>query len=170
LAVRLWATDDLAAIAAFSCTDRGRRYTRDAQDVIRDAAGLLTKGDPALDCLVAIEITTGRLVGVIVYNPCGPDQIARVRSLGVVKDRRRQGIGITLKQCAIECFAEAGATKYFSEVHQRNDKMMALNGKLGIKYKREPSNGKYLIFANTIQVISEESELAASQLVQPDQP
>lgn len=161
-AIRPWGSGDRADLALFKCADPGRPYTRDAQDVIREAAGELSEADARLDCLVAVEDGTLRLVGAILFNPGGPDQFARVQALGVVRDRRRQGIGIALKRGAIVRFAEAGAVEYFSEVHQRNDKMLALNAKLGIRSKREPSNGKFLICANTIKVVHLEAAVVAT--------
>jgi hypothetical protein len=40
--------------------------------------------------------------------------------------------------------------------------MLALNAKLGIRSKREPSNGKFLICANTIKVVHLEAAVVTT--------
>lgn len=90
---------------------------------------------------------------MVVFDPGAPDRFAKIFSLGVHPERRRR-IGTRLKLAAIEEFARAGARRYFSEVHMRNEKMLGLNANLGIRTKRAPENGKMLICAADIIVSS----------------
>lgn len=93
----------------------------------------------------------GRIVGVVVYSLLGDSP--GIASLGVVRDRRCEGIGTRLKQGVMARFAaEMGAgAKVFSEVHRNNGPMLAINDKLGVKRELNPDNRAHWLCAVEVE-------------------
>ena len=59
--------EDFQAVREFACADRRRRYTREAQEVIREAPDRV--GDPELDFHIVLAVDPqDRIVGVIVFG------------------------------------------------------------------------------------------------------
>jgi ribosomal protein S18 acetylase RimI-like enzyme len=104
--------------------------------------------------VVGEEEATGRIVGAIVFGPDSEvaDQY-RIHSLGVVPDRRRQGIAERLKVAALaEIAAVAGRVQnVFSEVHKNNLAMLGLNDKLDVKRAPDPENRAHFLSAIAVE-------------------
>jgi len=145
--IRRYREADREAIESFRCVMPGQRHwTRPPEQCIRGAPADISEGvDAAL--FVAEESPTGRIVGVIVF---GPDlNVAgqhRIHAMGVVSDRRRQGIGTRLKVAALaELAATVGRQNVFSRVHRNNVAMIGLNDKLDAKKDLDPDYPAHFI-------------------------
>lgn len=130
---------DADALAHYECVTPGQRHTKAAQRVIRDAAKHLAGGGDQVHIDLAVE-DSGRIVGAIVYGY--DDGRAVIQSLGVVIDRRREGIGTRLKQGVLAHFVtEKGpGVVVFSEVHKNNSPMRKLNQKVGVTEELDPDD------------------------------
>ena len=143
--VRLYRDSDYDAVTSFECAGRRRPWAKEAQAVIRKAPDDIR--GPRTDALIAVAVEGERIVGVIVF---GTDpKYVKTRSIftmGVVCDRRRQGIGFRLKKAAL---AELAASGYdgpvYSQVHKYNKEMRGLNEKLLAEHELDPEAGKYLL-------------------------
>ena len=79
-----------------------------------------------------------------------PGELACIRALGVVRDRRNQGLGTLLKQEAIDHFRHIGATGYYSLVDRFNLKMQRINEhRFDLEGEADPQSGKDLYYATT---------------------
>lgn len=95
---------------------------------------------------MAIEEGTERIVGVLIFT-ARAGELAWIRAVGVVRDRRQQGLCTHLKQDAIDHFLQIGATGYYSLVDRFNTKMQSINEKqFGLEGEAE---GKDLYYATT---------------------
>jgi hypothetical protein len=130
---------DADALAHFKCVTPSQRYTKAAQRAIRDAAKHLAEGGDQVRVDLAVE-NSGRIVGAIVYGY--DDGHAVIQSLGVVRDRRLEGIGTRLKEGVLAHFVtESGpGIVVFSEVHKNNFPMRKLNKKLHVTEELDPDD------------------------------
>ena len=145
---RFYRPEDRDTVKGFRRSDRGRPWTREAQDVIREPPDLLSDPDLAFEIVVGTD-PSGRIVGVIVFG-ADTDHADRrtIFSMGVVRDRRRQGIGITMKKATLVEIAAAGYDGVvFSQVHKYNKAMLGLNEKLGVKRDMDPDRPRYFLSA-----------------------
>lgn len=97
-------------------------------------------------CKIIVALDAARaVVGVILYGREEDKYV--VYSLGVVRDRRREGIATMLKKAAVADLVEAcgGRIDVLSLVHRRNVAMRAVNEKLGASSERDPTDGEYLL-------------------------
>lgn len=116
--------------------------------MIREAVPAVESG--GLWCYIAeAEV---RIVGAIVFIPVDRNQAGVVKSMGVVKEWRRQGIGYELKQRAMAQMAKHNARAVWSEVHRGNFAMTGLNAKLGIAFTPSTSDGEYLNYGSDLNV------------------
>jgi predicted N-acetyltransferase YhbS len=149
IGIRLYRESDYAAVGAFSCADPGKKWTREAETVIRKAVDDLQTSDVDALLVVAEEKSSARIVGVVAFGVDPNHKKTRtIFSLGVVQDRRREGIGIALKRAAL---AELGAGGYggivYSQVHKYNTPMRELNRQLLAESEQDPDDGKMLLTA-----------------------
>jgi hypothetical protein len=139
--VRRYGDDDAAQLRSFTCFTPGQRWTKPPQKIIRAAPD----SDENPSIFVAVDLTArkGRILGVIVFDA---DE-RFINSLGVVRDRRQEGIGIALKRaCLAELAAIAGTeVEVLSTVHKRNIPMRRLNECLGVGTTKDPDEGDYLL-------------------------
>lgn len=142
---RRYGDDDKLAVETFRCTTPGERWTKPPQRVIRCAPQEIRDGADAR--LVVAEEQAGRIVGVVVFGP--NEHRWYIHAIGVVRDRRRQGIGERLKITALaEIAAVAGGRQnVFSEVHKNNLAMLGLNDKLNVLRAPDPENRAHFISA-----------------------
>ena len=131
---------DRLALEKFSCRNPAQRWTKAAERAIRTAPAGIADGFEAQ--IVVAEDGDGGIVGAVVFGPDDDATRFVIHSLGVVKDRRRQGIGERLKVAALaEIVAVVGHEQdVFSEVHKNNLAMRALNEKLGAQSERDPDH------------------------------
>lgn len=139
-------TDDIAALRSFRCADRGERYTREVEALIRtDVADLV---DDAVT-FVHVAATVDGIVAVIAYGPVpmgiDADDAMFIYALGVVPEHRRQFLATLLKQHVFDHARTTGLTSVVSQVHRRNTAMRALNSTLDVVVRRDPSDGDYLL-------------------------
>ena len=154
ITVRAYHEDDRAQLTDFKCHNYSQKWTKAAQKVLREAPEAIA--DPAVDAAIVVAADArNRVVGAAVYG--SRDGTNQIFSLGVVKDRRREGIGTGLKIAALADFAARGGRHdVFSQVHRRNDAMLGLNDKLGVARDKDPEDGEFWILA--IAVEPEEDE------------
>jgi GNAT superfamily N-acetyltransferase len=120
----------------------------------------LGPSNPNVGCYVAIEDVTSRLVGAIVFTAERGEE-AFIHAVGVVPDRRREGIGTTLKEQAIDYFAYVGALAYRSEVDRFNRAMQELNeNRFGLAAEVD---GKIIHYAARVDPRSEETGPAGGE-------
>jgi hypothetical protein len=124
---RLYRPEDQALIFDFWCADE-YPWTQEAQDELRRQALLKTTEDDDETVIVVAHDLQDRLVGVIAAG-FGEEQEYMVFSLGVALDRRRQYIGLRLKQMTlVELSIRAGRPlTVYSLVHEQNAAMNGLN-------------------------------------------
>ena len=97
-----------------------------------------------------------------------PGDLACIRALGVVRDRREQGLGTLLKQEAVDYFRKIGATGYYSLVDRFNLKMQRINEhRFGLIGEADPKSGKDLYYATTFTSDDDSSADRARGLWQP---
>ena len=143
--IRLYRDSDYATVTSFKCADPRRPWTREAELVIRKAPDDIRSPDDKAQLVVAVD--DGRIVGAIVFGIDPQHQMTRsIFTIGVVRDRRREHIGISLKRAAL---AELVATGYvgpvYSQVHRYNTPMRELNDQLLAETTKDPDAGKYLL-------------------------
>ena len=159
--VRICRSSDHARLKTFCCYTPGEKWTKVPQKMIRDAPDLLMSGDQDVRVLVACPTKwgwrrlrkgeDGRVLGVIVFGAEGAEFVSH--AIGVVTDRRREGIGTALKKAALaEFLADSETRVVSSQVHRRNRAMLGLNKKLGAETQRDPEDGELLI--NVIVAVS----------------
>lgn len=106
---------------------------------------MLAKEPYRVNVDVAVD-SDGRVIGVIVY---GFDEQERpfIFSLGVVRERRNEGIGTRLKRGALAWYAhECGkGVKVYSEVHRNNAVMLSINDKLGVGRLLNPDDRTHFV-------------------------
>jgi len=114
----------------FSCADRGLRYTREVEQLIRSdvadevAAG---SGDAHVD------------IALFIYAPA------------VHPDHRRRLIGTLLKQGVLDAARAERLSAVVSQVHRRNNPMRQLNATLDVVAAADPTDGEYMISVARIQ-------------------
>jgi predicted GNAT superfamily acetyltransferase len=125
--------------------------------VVREAAKQLDPSNPSLGCYVAVEEGTDRLVGVIVFTAT-TGSAAFIHAVGVVRDRRREGIATALKQQAIDYFGYVGVPTFHSTVDRFNTHMQNLNEtKFGLVGEPDET-GKDFIYASTVKIETDLSD------------
>lgn len=145
LVVRFYHPRDYLDVIAFDCETYGADYTRDARSIVRDAPDYLEDGEIQVWIILAED--RDRIVGVIVFGH-REDGAAYVFSLGVVRDRRCEGIGTKLKRAALWEFQQRGVYVVQSHVEARNYKMLGLNDKIGVNREPHPDEpGMFLCLA-----------------------
>jgi hypothetical protein len=70
--------------------------------------------------------------------------------MGVLRTRQDEGIGMDLKERALDVCTGAGATIVRSSVHRMNSRMRRVNAKLGIAKTIDPTDGKHFLYAARI--------------------
>ncbi len=145
--IRRYRETDKEAVETFRCVTPGQRHwTRPPEQCIRSAPADIVEGVNAA-LIVAEEEPSGRIVGVIVFGPdLDVEGQYRIHAMGVVPDRRRQGIGTRLKVAALaELAATVGRQNVFSRVHRNNVAMIGLNDKLDAKKDLDPDYPAHFI-------------------------
>jgi ribosomal protein S18 acetylase RimI-like enzyme len=152
ITVRNYRETDRPQVVGFRCYDYGRKWTKAAQRIIRDAPETIVDSATPADAKIAVAVDqTERIVGVAVYG-VRADGVREIFSLGVIKDRRREKIGTGLKLAVLAEFAASGGRQdVFSSVHRRNDAMLGLNDKIGVEREKDPDNGEYWISAIAVE-------------------
>jgi len=143
--IRLYRDSDYGAVTSFECAGRHRPWAKEAQGVIRKAPDDVR--EPDADAIIAVALDGKRLVGVIVFGT-DPKYVKTrtIFTIGVVCDRRREGIGFALKAAALAELAFRGYDgPVYSQVHKYNREMRGLNEKFLAKYELDPDAGKYLL-------------------------
>jgi RimJ/RimL family protein N-acetyltransferase len=157
ISIRLFHADDKAQVRKFACANPSEKWTKAAQSVIRDAPSVIAAGGSDASIAVAVD-AEDRIVGVVVFgfDPGAGQQL--IHALGVVKDRRRQYIGLNLKEAALAELAASHRPQanVFSEVHKLNHAMLALNDKMGAERKRHPDDSEtFVVFVAAVPVDDE---------------
>jgi GNAT superfamily N-acetyltransferase len=96
----------------------------------------------------------GRIIGVICIGP-DEDGAMVIHALGVVHDRRREGIGTHLKKVALVDAAADGHGLVVSFVHRRNTPMLKLNEKLGVVAQPDADDPEYMFSVVAAEVYDE---------------
>lgn len=142
---------DLKALRKFRCQNVGEKHTRDVERLIRrGVCDELAGPNPAIGVLVA-ETRTFEIVGVIAWRETV--DAFEIVALGVVPERRREGIGTLLKVHVMEIALAAGVDRVHSDVHRNNRAMRALNEKLGAAAEKSPEDGDYLVCVATATAV-----------------
>lgn len=145
--IRRYREADREAVESFRCVTPGQQHwTRPPEQCIRCAPADISEGvDAAL--FVAEEKPSGRIVGIIVFGPdLDVEGQHRIHAMGVVLDRRRQGIGTRLKVAAlVEIATTVGHRAVFSRVHRNNVAMIGLNDKLRAEKELDPDHPAHFI-------------------------
>jgi ribosomal protein S18 acetylase RimI-like enzyme len=143
--VRFYRSEDRSAVVVFDCETYGEDFTREARAIIRQAPDYLSDDEITIWIIVAED--ESRLVGVVVFGD-REDGTPHIFSLGVVRDRRCEGIGTKLKRAALWEFRQRGIYEVRSHVENRNYRMLGLNDKLGVNREPHPEEqGMYLCLA-----------------------
>ena len=155
--LRAAAPDDAESLRTFVCADRGLRYTRDVEQLIRSDV----TDEVAAGCRNAsVDVATtdaGRIVGVITYGPApldgavDIDNALFIYALAVHPDHRRRLIGTLLKQRVLDVAGVQQLSAVVSQVHRRNNPMKQLNGTLNVVVAPDPTDGEYLISVARIE-------------------
>lgn len=142
---------DADALRTFPCADRGLRYTRDVEQLIRfELAAEVAAGSVDTQVDIATD-AAGVIVGVIAYGhaPLGGavdvDNALFIYALAVHPDHRRRLIGTLLKQGVFEAARTQHLIAVVSQVHRRNHPMRQLNATLGVIAAPDPTDGEYVI-------------------------
>lgn len=147
---------DAEALRTFSCADRGLRYTRGIEQLIRsDIADEVAAG--SRDTSVDIATDDGTIVGIITYGVAPLDGAIDIENalfiyaLAVHPDHRRRLIGTLLKQRVLDAAHTQGLAAVVSQVHRRNSPMQQLNATLDVVAAPDPTDGEYLISVARIE-------------------
>lgn len=144
--VRRYVEDDAAQLRSFTCSTPGQRWTKPPQKIIRAAPD--ADECPSIFVAEDLKFDRGRILGVIVFQV---DELY-INSMGVVRDRRREGIGTALKQASLaEMVALGGTVTAVSSVHKKNIPMLKLNDGLGVVATRDPEDGDYMLSAILVE-------------------
>ncbi len=150
------APSDAEPLRRFSCADRGLRYTRDVEQLIRsDVADEVAAGSS--DAHVDIATDDGLIVGIITYGSAPLDGAIDIENalfiyaLAVHPDHRRRLIGTLLKQRVLDAAHIHGLDAVVSQVHRRNSPMQQLNATLDVVAAPDPTDGEYLISVARIE-------------------
>ncbi len=152
--VRRYLPQDLQRLRTFDCSTPGAKWTKVPRKMIRDAPDLLEDPESDVTILVAAQTSydwlrrrpreTRVVLGVCVYAV--EDGVFISHALGVVRNRRREGIGWALKQVAMaNAVADGAEREVVSQVHRRNIEMNALNRKLQAATSKDPEDGELLL-------------------------
>jgi RimJ/RimL family protein N-acetyltransferase len=152
--IRAYQPRDCEQLKSFTCYTPGERWTKTPQRMIRQCPDAIDDPDQDIQAFLACQIRfdltrlrnreTGRILGVIAFGRDGEDLVSQ--TLGVVLDRRREGIGWALKRAALaEMIAAGHPEPVYSQVHKKNIAMNKLNAKLGSDFERDPEDGDLLI-------------------------
>ena len=155
--IRRYRESDREAVETFKCVTPGERHwTKPPEQCIRGAPADISDGADA-GLFVGEESPSGRIVGIIVFGPdLNVEGQYRIHAMGVVRDRRREGIATSLKYAALtEIAATAGHQSVFSDVHKNNVAMIGLNDKLGAKKELDPDHPAH--FLSVVEVEIEDS-------------
>lgn len=151
------APSDAEPLRIFSCADRGLRYTRDVEQLIRsDVADEVAAGSGDAHADIATD-DDGLIVGIITYGSAPLDGAINIENalfiyaLAVHPDHRRRLIGTLLKQGVLDAAHTHGLDAVVSQVHRRNGPMQQLNTTLDVVAAPDPTDGEYLISVARIE-------------------
>lgn len=150
--IRIADRNDVEQLRSFRCRTPGSKYTHPVQECIReDFVEALETGEDALCVHVAVD-ELGVVVGVVGHLPVllppgtHPTLTAHtIPALGVVPERRRERIGISLKETVLVELSGLGVDLVVSDVHRTNQPMLKLNATLSAETERNPDDGEYLV-------------------------
>ena len=144
--IRRYIDADASQLRSFTCSTPGQRWTKPPQKIIRAAPD--AEECPSVFVAEDLKTDKGRILGVIVFDLEQP----YIHSVGVVRDRRREGIGSSLKRASLaEMVALVGTVTAVSSVHKKNIPMIKLNEGLGVKSTKDPEDGDYLLSAILVE-------------------
>jgi GNAT superfamily N-acetyltransferase len=148
---------DAEPLRRFSCADRGLRYTREVEQLIRsDVADEVAAGSSDAHVDIAVD-DTGLIVGVVTYGHAPLDGAVDVDNalfnyaLAVHPDHRRRLIDTLLEQEVLDAACAQQLSAVVSQVHRRNNPMRQLNATLDVVAAPDPTDGDYMISAARIQ-------------------
>ena len=152
--LRRYVPADAPKLRTFTCTTPNAKWTKVPQRMIRQVPEDIEDRELDVSVLVAAQTSynwiklrpqeTGFILGVIVYEIENGQFVSH--ALGVVRDRRREGIGWALKRAALaNALAEGAERDVVSHVHKRNTEMNGLNAKLGGASAKDVEDGELLL-------------------------
>jgi RimJ/RimL family protein N-acetyltransferase len=152
--LRAYGPADREKLKNFTCYTPGQRWTKTPQKMLRQCPDAIEDREQDVTVFLACQIRwdwarlrpreTGRILGAIAFGLDGEELVSQ--TLGVVLDRRQEGIGTALKRAALAAMiADGHEARVYSHVHKRNVAMNGLNAKLGSEFIKDPDDGDLLI-------------------------
>lgn len=144
MSIRRLLYSEHAEIRSFVCANEGEEWTGRVEQLIQnDLLPLAYAGDG--DFVVLVAACDQGVVGLAVYAPLdNVEKIMESKIVAVRPERRREYIGINLKQRVMDNAIAAGYQLVFSEVYEENSAMHLLNQKLLAETQPEPDEFGYM--------------------------